>query len=115
MSATFVAAGSLEEALDACAAGARPIAGGTDLVVGARAGTTPMPDALVAIHGLDELRSLSAGADLMLMTGSGSWNEVYPHLLERARRSPSFRARVREAAGRVLALKRELELRPVRR
>ena len=60
-------------------------------------------------------RSLSAGADLLLMTGSGSWNDVYPHLLERARRSPSFRARVREAAGRVLALKRELELRPVRR
>lgn len=63
MSATFVAAGSLEEALDACAAGARPIAGGTDLVVGARAGAKPMPDALVAIHGLDELRTLAAGAD----------------------------------------------------
>ena len=60
-------------------------------------------------------RSLSAGADLLLMTGSGSWNEVYPHLLERARRSHSFRARVREAAGRVLARERELELRPVRR
>ena len=28
MSATFVAAGSLEEALDACASGARPVAGG---------------------------------------------------------------------------------------
>jgi CO/xanthine dehydrogenase FAD-binding subunit len=63
MNATFVAAGSLEEALDACAAGARPIAGGTDLVVGARAGAKPMPDALVAIHALDELRSLSAEAD----------------------------------------------------
>lgn len=60
-------------------------------------------------------RSLSAGADLLLMTGSGSWNEVYPRLLGRARRSRAFRARVREAAGRVLALKRELKLRPVRR
>ena len=63
MSATFVAAGSLEEALDACASGARPIAGGTDLVVGARSGAKPMPDALVAIHALDELRAFSAGAD----------------------------------------------------
>jgi CO/xanthine dehydrogenase FAD-binding subunit len=63
MSGTFVAAGTLEEALDACAAGARPIAGGTDLVVGARAGAKPMPDALVAIHALDELRALSAGPD----------------------------------------------------
>lgn len=63
MSATFVAAASLEEALEACASGARPVAGGTDLVVGARSGAKPMPDALVAIHGLDDLRALSAGAD----------------------------------------------------
>jgi CO/xanthine dehydrogenase FAD-binding subunit len=63
MSATFVAAGTLEEALDACASGARPVAGGTDLVVGARSGAKPMPDALVAIHALDELRALSAGTD----------------------------------------------------
>jgi CO/xanthine dehydrogenase FAD-binding subunit len=63
MSATFVAAATVEEALEACAAGARPVAGGTDLVVGARSGAKPMPEALVAIHGLDDLRTLSAGAD----------------------------------------------------
>jgi beta-N-acetylhexosaminidase len=57
-------------------------------------------------------RSLDAGADLVLMTGSGSWREVYPHVLARARRSPSFRARLREAAGRVLDLKRSLGLPP---
>ncbi len=56
-------------------------------------------------------RSLAAGADLILMTGSGSWNEVYPRLLARARRDPAFRARVREAAARVLALERSLGLR----
>ena len=63
MSGTFVAARSLEEALDAVAAGARPVAGGTDLVVGARSGARPLPDAIVAIHALDELRALTVGAD----------------------------------------------------
>jgi beta-N-acetylhexosaminidase len=53
-------------------------------------------------------RSIEAGADLILMTGSASWNEVFPRLLERARESPSFRRRVRESAGRVLELKRLL-------
>ncbi|HEV2724240.1 MAG TPA: glycoside hydrolase family 3 N-terminal domain-containing protein [Thermoleophilaceae bacterium] len=56
-------------------------------------------------------RAVSAGSDLVLMTGSGSWNQVYPHLLRRARSSAGFRARVREATGRVLALKRRLGLR----
>ena len=56
-------------------------------------------------------RSVAAGADLVLMTGSGSWNLVYPRLLARARRDSAFRARVRESARRVLALKRRLGLR----
>ena len=55
-------------------------------------------------------RSVEAGADLVLMTGSGSWNEVQPRLLRRARRDRAFRARVGEAASRVLALKRRLGL-----
>jgi beta-N-acetylhexosaminidase len=53
-------------------------------------------------------RSIEAGADLILLTGSGSWSEVFPRLLERARESPSFRQRVRESAARVLQLKRLL-------
>jgi beta-N-acetylhexosaminidase len=57
------------------------------------------------------VRSVAAGADIVLMTGSGSWNLVYPRLLRAARRSPGFRARVRESAQRVLALKRRLGLR----
>jgi beta-N-acetylhexosaminidase len=55
-------------------------------------------------------RSVRAGADLILMTGSASWNEVFPRLLARARRSPGFRERVRRSAARVLELKRELGL-----
>jgi beta-N-acetylhexosaminidase len=55
-------------------------------------------------------RSLRAGADLILMTGSASWNEVHPRLLALARRSPAFRERVRRSAARVLELKRRLGL-----
>lgn len=54
-------------------------------------------------------RSLRAGADLILTTGSASWNLIHPWLLREARSSPDFRKRVRESAARVLALKAELK------
>jgi len=50
-------------------------------------------------------RAVRAGVDLLLLTGRGSYRPVYHHLLEVARRSPPLRARVRESAARVLALK----------
>lgn len=50
-------------------------------------------------------RALRAGADLLLLTGRGSYAPVYEHVLAAASRSPELRARVREAAIRVLALK----------
>ena len=49
----------------AMAAGARPVAGGTDLVVGARQGKAPLPAQLVGIHriaGLPRSRTASDGA-----------------------------------------------------
>jgi beta-N-acetylhexosaminidase len=49
-------------------------------------------------------RAVRAGADLILLTGRGSYAPVYEHLLAVARSSPAFRARVRESAARVLAL-----------
>jgi beta-N-acetylhexosaminidase len=66
--------------------------------------------AVLARSGVAEasVRSLRAGADLILLTGSASWNEVFPRLLEEARADPEFRARVRASAARVLALKRSL-------
>jgi beta-N-acetylhexosaminidase len=66
--------------------------------------------AVLAVSGIADAaeRSVRAGADLLLMTGSASWNEVQPRLLTEARQDPSFRERVRESAARVLALKREL-------
>jgi beta-N-acetylhexosaminidase len=59
-------------------------------------------------------RSIAAGADLVLTTGSASWKLVFPRLLRRARRSAAFRHRVEEAAARVLELKRKLGLRTPR-
>ena len=57
-------------------------------------------------------RALLAGADLILMTGDGSFRPVSQSLLARARRDRAFRARVRAAAAQVLALKRSLGLSP---
>jgi beta-N-acetylhexosaminidase len=53
-------------------------------------------------------RSLRAGADLILTTGSASWNLIHPWLLRAARSDPALRKRVRESAARVLALKQLL-------
>jgi len=55
----FQTASTVEEALAALDGGARPVAGGTDLVVGARQGKTPLPRSLVAIHRIDELRGIT--------------------------------------------------------
>jgi CO/xanthine dehydrogenase FAD-binding subunit len=52
---TFASATTLEDALDALGSGARPVAGGTDLVVGARQGKAPLPEAIVAIDRIDTL------------------------------------------------------------
>ncbi|MEO8477892.1 MAG: FAD binding domain-containing protein [Actinomycetota bacterium] len=59
MTRTFVAPATLDEALTAMAAGARPVAGGTDLVVGARQGKAPLPEGLLAIHRIAELSGLT--------------------------------------------------------
>ena len=56
------------------------------------------------------VRSVRAGADLILTTGAGSHLQVLRAILAEARRSPAFRRRVTESAARVLALKRDLEL-----
>jgi CO/xanthine dehydrogenase FAD-binding subunit len=57
---SYSAAHTLDEALAALAAGARPVAGGSDLVVGARQGKAPLPESLVGIHGVSGLAGISA-------------------------------------------------------
>ena len=59
------------------------------------------------------LDSLAAGADLILMTGQGSYRPVYLAVLAQARRSATLRARLRASAARVLVLKRSLGLRAI--
>ena len=54
------------------------------------------------------VRSIAAGADLALTTGRGSYLPVLRALRAEQRRSPAFRARVRESAARVLALQERL-------
>lgn len=62
--------------------------------------------------GTAALRSMRAGADLLLLTGPGSYPIVYRHLLALAGHSPSLRTRLAQAARRTLALKARLGLRP---
>src|SRR6266496_354200 len=59
MTRSFTSATRLDEALSAMAGGARPVAGGTDQVVGARQGKAPLPEAIVAIDRINGLRVLN--------------------------------------------------------
>jgi CO/xanthine dehydrogenase FAD-binding subunit len=69
MTRSFSLATSVDDALSAMAGGARPVAGGTDLVVGARQGKAPLPDAIIAIDRIDGLRAIDAsGGGLRLGT-----------------------------------------------
>jgi CO/xanthine dehydrogenase FAD-binding subunit len=67
---TFAAPETLEQALAEVAAGGVPVAGGTDLVVGARSGRRELPAALVSLHRLDVLRGISLREDGALALGA---------------------------------------------
>ena len=84
--AAFTTAHSLDDALAALAAGARPVAGGTDLVVAARSGKAPLPESIVAIHRVAELHGIEVGADGGLRLGAlASHAEIAAHREVRAR------------------------------
>ena len=63
----YTSAHSLDEAVAAMADGARPVAGGSDLVVAARQGKTPLPASLVAIHGVSGLDAISVDAGTLVL------------------------------------------------
>jgi CO/xanthine dehydrogenase FAD-binding subunit len=85
MTSAFVSAASVDEALSALAEGARPVAGGTDLVVGARQGKAPLPESLVAIHRLDELRGASASDRSLRLGALVTHAEIAAHPVVRER------------------------------
>jgi CO/xanthine dehydrogenase FAD-binding subunit len=85
MTTAFVSAASVDEALSALTAGARPVAGGTDLVVGARQGKAPLPESLVAIHRLDELRGSSASDRSLRLGALVTHAEIAAHPVVRER------------------------------
>ena len=66
----FAAPETLAEAVAGVAAGGVAVAGGTDLVVAARSGRRALPDAIVSLHRLDELRGLFIGDDGSLVLGA---------------------------------------------
>ena len=67
MSRSFTSATTIEEALAALDDGARPVAGGTDLVVGARQGKAPLPDDIVAIDRIDALSGIRHDGETLVL------------------------------------------------
>lgn len=67
---TFSIASTLDEALAALAAGARPVAGGSDLVVAARHGKASLPDSIVAIDRIAELAHVTVADDGSVRIGA---------------------------------------------
>ena len=63
MTRSFTSAATLDDVFAALGDGARPVAGGTDLVVGARQGKAPLPDAIVAIDRIVGLDAIEGTAD----------------------------------------------------
>jgi len=76
MTRTFTSAITLEDALAALGSGARPVAGGTDLVVGARQGKAPLPDAIVAIDRIEALGGIVADDDGLRLGALATHDEI---------------------------------------
>jgi CO/xanthine dehydrogenase FAD-binding subunit len=81
MTQSYTAAENVEDALAKLANGARPVAGGTDLVVGARQGKAPLPDSIVAIHRLGELRGVGLDGDMLRIGALTTHEEIAEHTL----------------------------------
>jgi CO/xanthine dehydrogenase FAD-binding subunit len=78
---SYVAAETVEDALAAMANGGRPVAGGTDLIVGARQGKAPLPDSIVAIHRLAELRGIEVDGEALRIGALTTHEEIAEHAL----------------------------------
>jgi CO/xanthine dehydrogenase FAD-binding subunit len=82
---TFTTAATVEDALEALGSGARAIAGGTDLVVGARQGKAPLPGAIVAIDRIAALEGIVQGDDGLRLGALVTHEEIVANDVIRAR------------------------------
>jgi CO/xanthine dehydrogenase FAD-binding subunit len=82
---SFVRAETVEQAIEAMATGARPVAGGTDLVVGARQGKMPLPESLVAIDRIAELAGITELDGALRIGALATHAELAAHELVRER------------------------------
>jgi CO/xanthine dehydrogenase FAD-binding subunit len=76
---SFTIARTVDEALAAIASGARPIAGGSDLVVGARHGKAALPDNLVAIDRIESLRAVTVDEGGLTIGAGASHDTIERH------------------------------------
>jgi CO/xanthine dehydrogenase FAD-binding subunit len=83
--ATYVTARTIDDVVSALAAGARPVAGGTDLVVGGRQGKKPLPESLVGIHRVAELWGIEEGTDGLTLGALVTHADIVSHPLIRSR------------------------------
>jgi CO/xanthine dehydrogenase FAD-binding subunit len=81
----FTTAATVEDALEALGSGARPIAGGTDLMVGARQGKAPLPEVIVAIDRIAALEGIVEGDDRLRLGALVTHEEIVANDVIRAR------------------------------
>ena len=79
MTTSFTTAVTVEEALAALAGGAKAVAGGTDLAVGARQGKAPLPAALVATHRVSDLHAIDETVDGLRLGALVTHAEIAAH------------------------------------
>jgi CO/xanthine dehydrogenase FAD-binding subunit len=77
----FATATSLDHALHALAAGARPIAGGSDMMVGHRQGKAPLPADVIAIDRLHQLAGITDDDDGVALGALVSHHVIEHHPL----------------------------------
>jgi CO/xanthine dehydrogenase FAD-binding subunit len=73
---SFSSAATVEDALAALGGGARPVAGGTDLVVGARQGKAPLPEGIIAIDRIATLQGIAESGDTLRLGALVTHDEI---------------------------------------
>jgi len=85
MAGRYLAPTDLSDAVAALASGHRAVAGGTDLVVGSRQGKWSLPEDLVALHRIAELRGISSTPGGLRIGAATNHAELASHPVIRER------------------------------